>query len=354
MQNILLVFLIFLLGCTSKELVSEATLYPVRSDLKQQELLQSGITLHDSGELDQAIEKYNEVLKINPDNVDALYEISNSYFVKKDFENCIKYSIMGAKYKSDLLSGFYMNAANAYDNIDETGKAIQLYDKAIVLSPGLYILYYNRGIAYNKIGQKNEALNNFKEALHRNANHASSHLAIANIYLSDDYIVPSLLAFSRFLILEPSSNRSLDALNNFRAILNGNISKDEQPNSFSIMINTDQPTYDGKFAAIDLTLSILAAGRLTKLDSINNELHQLASDFESLLQTIDELKKDSKGFVWEYYIPYFIDMKNQKHIEAFIYYIHQASDIKFATIWLDTNKSKLNNFLHWSENYTWQ
>ena len=63
LQPILLLF--FILFSTS--------LFAQRSE---QNLIDEGVVLHDSGEYKQAIEKYQQVLSFNPHSLQAIYEMA--------------------------------------------------------------------------------------------------------------------------------------------------------------------------------------------------------------------------------------------------------------------------------------
>src|ERR1041384_3213851 len=75
---------------------------------KHEPLIRDGIALHDKGNYDGAIAKYQEVLAENPDDALALYEISYSYSAKGDHQKSLDYAYKGAQYRSKHLVGFYV------------------------------------------------------------------------------------------------------------------------------------------------------------------------------------------------------------------------------------------------------
>jgi tetratricopeptide (TPR) repeat protein len=60
---------------------------PSEISREQKAILQEGVSLHDQGDYDGAIKKYESVLQINPDAVDALYEMSFSCLPKRISKN---------------------------------------------------------------------------------------------------------------------------------------------------------------------------------------------------------------------------------------------------------------------------
>ncbi len=97
------------------------------AETKHQKLANS---YYDQALWDSAIVEYSEVLKINPDNVEAL-----------------------------------VNRGSAYTEKGQYDLAIADIDKAIELDPENIITYYNRGIAYLRRGDVNKAMNNEQQAV---------------------------------------------------------------------------------------------------------------------------------------------------------------------------------------------
>src|SRR5690606_6767777 len=114
------------------------------AELKKE--ITEGIALHDKGEYQKAIEKYNDLLKLYPDLSVVNYEIALSYSLIGDYENAEKYS----KKVIDLNEGSILEAYILYGSVlDEQGrveKSIEVYEEAMSKFDD-YLLNYNYAVA---------------------------------------------------------------------------------------------------------------------------------------------------------------------------------------------------------------
>jgi uncharacterized membrane protein YhaH (DUF805 family) len=69
----------------------------------------------------------------------------------------------------DSADAFY-NRGDAYDEMGEYGKAIADYNKAIELDPNHALAYHNRGCAYGEIGAYDKAIADYNKAIELNPN----------------------------------------------------------------------------------------------------------------------------------------------------------------------------------------
>ena len=341
-------------SCSSPLNLVSPTITPQPTDQKQSILIKEGISLHDQGKYESALKKYNEVLKLNPQNVWALYEMSYTYSVLKKYDKSLEACIEAIKFKSSYLPSLYIQMGTSYDNIHEPQNAIKVYQKGIEFYPDNYLLHFNLGIT--QLNSKNtvEAKKSFKNSVILKPDHASSHFALGEIYFNENYRIPSLLAYFRFLILEPSSQRSSTAIKKIQILMGSGVeAKDKTPKEINIFIPPDSPVDDGDFDAVDLGLTLSRATRFTKDSKDKSELQMLSSEMESLFQIMYELDKNEKyqGFVWEYYAPYFMELKQKGFLEPFVNHIFSASNLPEIVNWLNTNQDKYQEFLEWSKNY---
>jgi tetratricopeptide (TPR) repeat protein len=322
---------------------------------RQTAAVREGIALHDRGDFDGAIRKYEAVLAENPSNALALYEMSYAYSEKKDFKKALEVAYRGAQYKSEHLAGFYLLIGNNLDLLGEADKAVEVYRKGVKLFPGEAMLHFNLAVTYKNRGKLDDARKSLKAAVAANPQHTSSHLLLAVVFYNTGYRTPALLAAARFLALEPSTQRSGPALQIVRGVLGGGATRGANPNQINVTIDPNPKKDEGDFSSVDLILGLSGAVALTDKEKGKSEAQRLAEQTETVLALIGEQdgKKQQSSFVYRYYVPYFTEMKQKGHVEAFVYHALQSSGLPGVREWLAENGGRVMQFLIWSKGYRW-
>jgi Tfp pilus assembly protein PilF len=330
-------------------------LEPAPSTDSQEQLIKEGVALHDNTDYAGAISRYEQVLKENPNNIEALYELAYPYYAQKDYKKSIEVGYQAAKYKSPLLAATYAQLGSSFDESGEPKKAIEIYQFGIKLSPSNSLLQYNLAVTYLRTGQLEEARAAAKKAAGLGPNHASSQFILSRLFERGSYKIPSILAALRFLTLEPTSKRSDTALELVRKLMQAGVSPAKEGKNISIVLDTGQKKDEGDFESIDLFMSLMKAANYTEKNKEKSEIQLLVANCNSLFAILSKStsKGDPSKFTWKYYVPYFVEMKQQGHTEAFIYYINQRSATAGVTEWLQQNESKVTQFLDWSKSYRW-
>ncbi|HEY7544400.1 MAG TPA: tetratricopeptide repeat protein [Blastocatellia bacterium] len=329
-------------------------LTPVQTMEKHEPLIRQGIALHDRGDYDGAIRSYEEVLKENPDDMVALYEMAYSYSEKKDHKKSIELAYRGAQYKSKLLFGFYVLIGNNLDNMGQPENAIKTYKSGIRMFPEESLLHFNLAITLLKQNKPDEARKSLKDAVTFNPAHPGSHIRLGDLYFRENYRIPALLAMGRFLVLEPKSERATYALQVIQDVLGRATEKDDKTGNITVTLDPTAKTDEGDFGAVMGALGILSAARHLEKNKNKSEIQMIVDTFTSLFSLMSEGdSKKQQGFAWSYYRPYFAEMKARNMVEPFCYYIYQTSQSTEVAKWLAQNTARVNEFLSWSQSYQW-
>jgi len=313
------------------------------------------VSQHDRGNYDAAIKRYEEVLSENPHNVEALYELSFAYTMKNDFRKSLEVANKGAQYKSDMLPAFYLQIGNNLDHLGEPEKAIKVYKAGIKLRPRMAMLHYNLAVTYANLGKLDDTIKTIKHAITIDPDHPGSHALLAALWHGGRYKTPSLLAASRFLVLEPRTKRATGLLQIVKELMAGGVGQGADPGKITIFMDTSAKKDEGDFGSIDLILGISKAANMTEKNKGKSEMQLLIRQFETFLAVMSEQsdKADRNKFTWKFYSPYFAEMKQRNFVEPFVYYITQSDGKEETLKWLGANKARVGDFLAWSKLYKW-
>lgn len=351
-----ILFCLILSVAVSAQKINKPTITPTVATAAQKQLINEGIKLHDLKQYDEAIKKYEQVLKENPNNDEALYEMALSYYNKKDMQKASETAYKLIQYKSNLGVLGYGLIASVLDDSGNPKEAIEIYQKAIKqlkgdaeLQPHLSSLYYNLGITYFRQKQYKEAREASKTAVELNFSYPSPNYLLAVVYHETKYKVPALLAAARLISLEINTQRAKQSVDIFLDILNS-AKKDEKTGNINIFLDMNAPKDEGDFAMYDLLLGTLT---IVKSDEDKNKTENeiFAEAVDTIIALLEEDKKLKSTFIGKTYVPFMVEMKKQGHSKTFAYLLLQQNGNKEALKWLVENEQQNIKFINWAKSY---
>ncbi|MCI4670753.1 MAG: tetratricopeptide repeat protein [Bacteroidia bacterium] len=353
--------------------------FPLFGQDQIDKLIEEGIAYHDQKDYGKAIETYQKALAIDSLHPLANYEICFSYFLKGDYDNCIKHADVVLSTNNRHMLPAYVNKASALDNLGRQEESIELFKEALEKTEGHYLLFYNMGLTYYKMGKKIEAEACMIDAINKNPAHASSHWMLALIHDEQNHRAQTLLATHFFLFLEPNTSRSKVAFKLLKEKMAGGASKKEgESNTFNVSLSDEE----SEFGSIENSLTMMQATSMmftdgnmtvevkggrkkkkgkkkkereeesTKLaqeitEALFNEEALFAQNTKVFFELLGENKKDkSETIWWTFYTPLFYDIAQSEHMETYCNYISQSSSEKAAN-WVQNNPQKLEAFNEW-------
>ncbi|WP_210517503.1 tetratricopeptide repeat protein [Hymenobacter terricola] len=325
-------------------------------------LVEEGVKLYDAGKYDEAVAKYQQALKAAPGDETATSELALTY-------NALGRDAEAAKLCEKLLKAnpaadqsVYVTYGNSLDALKKTKEASRVYEQGLKRYPNSYSLHYNQGVAQATSGQAPAAIASFQQAVALNPGHASSHLSLGVMQLSSRARVPAVLALGRFLVLEPRSARATQRLPLLDQAMTQGVSK---TGSNAVTINISEDALNGtngkssgpdNFGPAELLLSISGAAvlNLPAGAPVPTEIEQFSTQFGHLCKTLGELNDKQKGFTWNYYVPYFVEMEKKGYAPAFAYLSHSSqTTVPEVQQWLTAHPAEVAVFQEWSKNYVW-
>ncbi len=163
------------------------------------ELMQNAMSAHKTGDFVLAVNLYQQVIEISPNNLDALHYLGLIFVETDQPDTAIPLLSKAASIKNNDPDMFY-NLALAHQKAQDITTAIYFYQQAIELKPDFALAYNNIGVAFQHTGDLTQADIHLKTAftisprcIEAHYNYAQSHKFTTN---DNDYIssVKKLLA----------------------------------------------------------------------------------------------------------------------------------------------------------------
>lgn len=354
-------------GVPSLHAQSAPTKAPSATTAEHEAVIRAGVDLHDKGQFDQAIAKYQEVLAKNPADVNALFEMAFSYMAKKDFDKSLDVAKRGAEYRSELLPMFYDVMASALDSKGQPNDAIAAYKRGIALSPTSSQLYYNMAVTYREsLSQPDEARAALKKAAEIEPLHPGVQLLLGQVFQGSGYQGPAFLALSTFLLLDPAGGQALPGYGLWRALLKGGV--DPLPDAMTTAGSpardrsmtaagrgAAKKTDEGNFEAFEARMASTHRDFMTKLDSGTPEIQALLVQVSELLEALpgDAASATARSFAGAHYVPFFRALKAKGFVEPYVYWASQRAPVPGVTDWLKANEPRVRELLQWASDYKW-
>jgi len=308
------------------------------------DLIKEGVQLNDQGKYAEAIAKYNEALKLDPENAQANYEMAFSLLSSGKGNDGIPYVEKAIKtsMSPNLTAACYDMLGSIYDNDHQTQKAIEAYKNGIQVNPKYQRLYYNLGLTYFRNKQFAEAEANAIEAIKLDPKHASSLRMYALVTFHQNKRVNALMGFCSFLLLNPQGPQAAEAFGNIQHILQGGVLKDASGKNTIIL----SPKGNQKNEAMNLAISMAAlTGKNKKLTGMDLLEYELKSIF-----TIAGEVSEKKDFFDKFFADYFCKLAKSNNMPAFARLVSLSTNKDANTKWMSEHEDQVKALDNWVAN----
>ncbi len=140
-----------------KSKTTEISNVVTKEDVEQQAIFISGVQAYLLGNSQEAITRFNEVLRMNPKNDAALYELSRIAFESKNMDKAIEFATKAIEINPNN-EFYYQYLAEAKGEKNDYAGAAKIYEKLIKLKPKEYDYYYDWAYMLSKAEKYSEAI----------------------------------------------------------------------------------------------------------------------------------------------------------------------------------------------------
>lgn len=321
-------------------------------------LVQDGIVLHDKGDYEGAIAKYDRALILDPNDYEANYEKSSSCLYAQKFDECIAISKYLLQYHKTNpgIKGVWVTYGSAYDDKGNTDSALIVYNEGIKQFPGFYLLHYNKALTYARQKKWDEATAAFFESMKNKPDHAGTLYYTALLQEKTNRVAALLSALS-FLAVEPEGKRAKDIYAYVFTLFDSFAEKKGKDGGSTIYISTDDldnKQKENNFSMTNMVMGLSMAADISDSVKGGSAVGKLTSRLELLISSLAEGQKSGKGIYWKTYVPFFIEMKQKNLLSDFAHIASITSGNEENIKWISDNQDKLKDFYEWFNAYKWQ
>lgn len=311
-------------------------------DVDSRKIIEKGVELHESKKYEEAINEFKKVNKNDTNFVLVCLELANSYIANGQDSMaivvCDQASILPSSYSPSVL----LYKANATDNLKRSDEAIKLYEEGIKKYPLNNSFYYELGLLKYNQGKYQESNDLIIQSIKCNPYHAASHNQMANLALKQGKLIPAMLAWQFYLLIDNSSNRARSIISELEKI-----AKNEY--EFKDVVKVDELSEQDDFSELEsLVRSKVALSNKYKSQLKLN--FNITKQLQLIFEKITTVKSD-KGFYMQFYAPIFEAMNKKDYFEPYCYNILSGVNNDDVNSWMKKHKTVNDEFSTWVINY---
>ncbi|MDA0654836.1 MAG: tetratricopeptide repeat protein [Proteobacteria bacterium] len=166
-------------------------------------ILQAGFGAHQDGELDIAAENYRYVLKIAPDNADALHLLGLVALQKGDPATAVE-SIQKSLAQDPGNPQGLDHLGTALLQLGDLKESVKAFESALTMAPDFAECWFNLGNAREEESNVMGAIDAYIKAIELYPDFSAAHANLGNAYIKCQQFTAALAALDTALKLEPA------------------------------------------------------------------------------------------------------------------------------------------------------
>jgi tetratricopeptide (TPR) repeat protein len=303
-------------------------------------LVKEGLELNNARNYTGAIEKYKAALQLEPDNAAANYQLAFSLNAAGKGQEAIPYlqKVVQSNASAEVRSSAWGLLGGIYDQSKQAKYAIDSYQKGLQLDSASYAMHYGLGLAYFRDHQYAAAECSAINALRLDTRQADAFRLYGLVTFHQDKRIPALMAFCRYLQLQPNGVKSAEVYSNMQSILQGGALKPEP--------GVARPRPDANTVALNQVITQSATAMGTRRYASASDL--LSAQLQYIFNATGRLAQKQTGHntFFKSLTDYYLQLAQTDHMAAFARWLIQGTD-KAAVAWLRAHPQQVNAMEEW-------
>ncbi|MDA9199869.1 tetratricopeptide repeat protein [Candidatus Pelagibacter sp.] len=201
------------------------------------QFLQKSLDELNKGNFQEAEKCYRTILKVQPKNIEAHYNLAVTLINSKKFNEGINSYQNAIKFKPDFIEAHY-NLAVTLINSKKFNEGINSYHNAIKFKPDFIEAHNNLGNVLHGLKRLNEAKTSYQNAIKFKPDFAEAHNNLGNIYLDLGELNKAELSYKKALSLKQGyikTKNNIKLISSLKKLML-NIEKEKISNSTNLSI----------------------------------------------------------------------------------------------------------------------
>jgi predicted O-linked N-acetylglucosamine transferase (SPINDLY family) len=170
-------------------------------------LLDTGLMHHQSGNIEQALIAYREILKLDENHFDALHLSGLIAAANKNFEKAVILIKRALKIKSNNATA-HSNLGIVFFEMKKFDLAIQSHKKSIKINSKNKTSFYNLALAFEKDSRIHDAIEAYKTALSLDHSYYEALVNLGNLLQKDNKLLDAIYFYNKSIDSNPRGPES--------------------------------------------------------------------------------------------------------------------------------------------------
>jgi len=185
---------------------------PLVFEDKDRLFLSLGRAYYGIGDVEKALDYYQQARVLNPKNDEILIELASSFGSKEDIEKGIK-ALESILDENPFDTHTWYNLGILHDKNHTYEEAIDAFDYALALSKNFSSAHYNKGLSLMSLDRHLEALESFHQTLrHEKGSDLDLLINIAGSYLRIEDYQSAITYYKKIIVQQPNNHIALSGI----------------------------------------------------------------------------------------------------------------------------------------------
>ncbi len=270
-----------------------------------------------NGEYARTVELLNNFPASDTSYANAMYLLAMGYTGLEKFQEAVDCALKGLNLRSRYKRLFYEVLGAAYDGLDQTDKSMAYLKEGQKEFPTYTRFWFQMGVTSRHAKKYEEAAQYFQLAIRANPFHSSAHLNLGILMYNSNRMIPALLSYYTFLLMDADADKSIGVLREIEHIGNGEykISAD------SMWIKT--PPDPNSFTDLEALINSKWALNPAYKSKVNLSYTTIVKTLQILGEKLEYQAADT-GFYMRFYVPFIQEMVKAGVYDASIYFCFRS------------------------------